>query len=49
MHVEAVEEEMDKLLEAKAIREVNYSTWPSNTVVVKKKMTSRGFVLTSPA
>ncbi|XP_028096646.1 uncharacterized protein LOC114296543 [Camellia sinensis] len=32
-----VEEEVDKLLEAKAIREVNYPIWLSNTVVVKKK------------
>ncbi|GMP99351.1 hypothetical protein CsSME_00046851 [Camellia sinensis var. sinensis] len=37
MHVEAVEEEVDRLLEAKAIREVDYPTWLSNTVVVKKK------------
>ncbi|CAL5380994.1 unnamed protein product [Camellia sinensis] len=37
MHVEVVEEEVDRLLEARAIREVNYLTWLSNTVVVKKK------------
>ena len=37
MHVEAVEEEVDKLLEARAIREVNYPTWLSNKIVVKKK------------
>ncbi|GMP32862.1 hypothetical protein CsSME_00006426 [Camellia sinensis var. sinensis] len=37
MHVEAVEEEVDRLLEARAIREVQYPTWLSNTVVVKKK------------
>ena len=37
MHVEAVEEEVDRLLEARAIKEVNYPTWLSNTVVVKKK------------
>ena len=37
MHVEVVEEEVDKLLEARAIREVNYPTWLSNTIVVKKK------------
>ena len=36
-HVEVVEEEVDRLLEARAIREVHYPTWPSNTVVVKKK------------
>ena len=32
MHVEAVEEEVDRLLEPRAIREVNYPTWLSNTV-----------------
>ncbi|KAF5937331.1 hypothetical protein HYC85_024837 [Camellia sinensis] len=32
MHVEAVEEEVDGLLEPRAIREVNYPTWLSNTV-----------------
>ena len=37
LHVEAVEEEEDRLLEARAIREVPYPTWLSNTVVVKKK------------
>ncbi|KAF5933139.1 hypothetical protein HYC85_029310 [Camellia sinensis] len=37
MHVEVVEEKVDRLLEARAIREVNYLTWLSNTVVVKKK------------
>ena len=37
VHVEAVEEEVNKLLEARAIGEVNYHTWLSNTVVVKKK------------
>ena len=37
MHVEAVEEEVDRLLEARAIREVHYPTWLSYTVVVKKK------------
>ncbi|XP_028099678.1 uncharacterized protein LOC114299190 [Camellia sinensis] len=37
IHVEAVEEEVDKLLEANAIREVNYLIWLSNIVVVKKK------------
>ena len=36
-HVEAVEKEVDRLLEARAIREVHYPTWLSNTVVVKKK------------
>ncbi|KAH7858121.1 hypothetical protein Vadar_020217 [Vaccinium darrowii] len=36
-HAEAVNEEVDRLLEAKAIREVNYLELLSNTVVVKKK------------
>ena len=36
VHVEAVEEEVDKLLEARAIWEVNYLTWLSNIVVMKK-------------
>lgn len=37
VHVDVVEEEVDKLLEARAIREVNYPTWLSNAVIVKKK------------
>ncbi|XP_028078527.1 uncharacterized protein LOC114280367 [Camellia sinensis] len=37
MHIKAVEEEVNKLLEAKAIREVNYPTWLSNIVIMKKK------------
>ena len=37
MHGEAVEEEVDRLLENRAIQEVIYPTWLSNTVVVKKK------------
>ena len=32
MHVEAVEKEVDRLLEHRAIREVNYPTGLSNTV-----------------
>lgn len=32
MHVETVEEKVDRLLEPRAIREVNYPTWLSNTV-----------------
>lgn len=36
-HLEAINEEVDKLLEARAIQEVNYPTWLSKTVVVKKK------------
>ncbi|XP_028116198.1 uncharacterized protein LOC114313965 [Camellia sinensis] len=41
-HTSAIVEEVDKLLEASAIREVNYPTWLSNTVVVKKKNGSWG-------
>ena len=37
MQVEAEDEEVDKLPEATAIQDVNYPTWLSNTVVVKKK------------
>lgn len=36
-HVQAVIEEVDKRLDAKAIKEIHYLTWLSNTVVVKKK------------
>ena len=36
-HTQAVIEEVDRLLEAGAIREVQYPTWLANTVVVKKK------------
>ena len=36
-HTAAVVEEVDRLLDAGAIREVSYPTWLSNTVVVKKK------------
>lgn len=36
-HTEAVIEEVDRLLEADAIRDVQYPTWLANTVVVKKK------------
>ena len=36
-HVAVVMEEVDKLLHAKAIREVHYPEWLSNMVVVKKK------------
>lgn len=35
--IEAMTEEVQKLLEAKAIREVHYSEWLANTVVVKKE------------
>ncbi|MFX9209070.1 hypothetical protein ABTN67_22155, partial [Acinetobacter baumannii] len=34
---EAVAEEVEKLLEAQAIREVQYPVWLANTIVVKKK------------
>jgi ribonuclease HI len=37
LHQEAVCEEVNRLAEAKAIREILYPTWLSNTVVVKKK------------
>uniref|UniRef100_A0A2N9FCI3 Uncharacterized protein n=1 Tax=Fagus sylvatica TaxID=28930 RepID=A0A2N9FCI3_FAGSY len=37
VHVEAVQKEVEKLLQAGAIREIQYPTWLSNTVVVKKK------------
>ena len=37
MHAEAVQKEVEKLLQAGAIREIQYLTWLSNTVVVKKK------------
>lgn len=36
-HVDAVIEEVDRLLKAKAIREVFYPEWLFNTMVVKKK------------
>jgi len=37
IHSDAVIEEVDRLIEAGAIREVIYPTWLANTVVVKKK------------
>uniref|UniRef100_A0A2N9H088 Uncharacterized protein n=1 Tax=Fagus sylvatica TaxID=28930 RepID=A0A2N9H088_FAGSY len=37
LHQEAVCEEVNRLIEAEAIREILYPTWLSNTVVVKKK------------
>uniref|UniRef100_A0A2N9FLW9 Uncharacterized protein n=1 Tax=Fagus sylvatica TaxID=28930 RepID=A0A2N9FLW9_FAGSY len=37
LHLEAVCEEVNRLVEARAIREILYPTWLSNTVVVKKK------------
>ncbi|XP_058189244.1 uncharacterized protein LOC131306832 [Rhododendron vialii] len=36
-HADAVVEQVKRLLEANAIQEVEYPTWLSNTVVVKKK------------
>lgn len=36
-HAEAVMEEVNRLLDANAIQEVQYPTWLSNTVIVKKK------------
>jgi hypothetical protein len=37
VHAEAVQKEVERLLQAGAIREIHYPTWLSNTVVVKKK------------
>uniref|UniRef100_A0A2N9EYS7 RNase H type-1 domain-containing protein n=1 Tax=Fagus sylvatica TaxID=28930 RepID=A0A2N9EYS7_FAGSY len=37
VHAEAVQKEVERLLQARAIRELHYPTWLSNTVVVKKK------------
>ena len=37
IHVKAVRKEMDKLKEARAIKEVYYPEWLVNTVVIKKK------------
>ena len=37
LHEEAVCEEVNRLIEARAIKEILYPTWLSNTVVVKKK------------
>uniref|UniRef100_A0A2N9FJP4 RNase H type-1 domain-containing protein n=1 Tax=Fagus sylvatica TaxID=28930 RepID=A0A2N9FJP4_FAGSY len=37
VHAEAVQKEVERLLKAGAIREIQYPTWLSNTVVVKKK------------
>ena len=36
-HTEVVKEEVDRLKEAGAIKEVFYPKWLANTVVVKKK------------
>ena len=37
VHAEVVQKEVERLLQAEAIRELHYPTWLSNTVVVKKK------------
>ena len=37
IHAEAVKKEVERLLQARAIRELQYPTWLSNTVVIKKK------------
>ena len=37
IHAEAVQNEVERLLQAGAIRELQYLTWLSNTVMVKKK------------
>jgi hypothetical protein len=37
VHAETVQKEVERLLQAGAIRELHYPTWLSNTVVVKKK------------
>ena len=37
VHAEAIQKEVERLLQAGAIRELHYPTWLSNTVVVKKK------------
>ena len=43
----AIAEEVDKLLNAGFIREVNYPSWVSNVVLVKKATVNGGFVWTS--
>ena len=37
IHAEAVQKEVERLLQAVAIRELHYPTWLSNTMEVKKK------------
>uniref|UniRef100_A0A2N9GLC3 Integrase catalytic domain-containing protein n=1 Tax=Fagus sylvatica TaxID=28930 RepID=A0A2N9GLC3_FAGSY len=37
VHAEAVQKEVERLLQAGARREIHYPTWLSNTIVVKKK------------
>ena len=43
----AINEEVDKLLQARAIREVEYPEWLANVVLVKKQMASGDSVSTS--
>lgn len=42
-----VKADVQRLLEANVIREVKYSTWLANTVLVKKKNGKWAFALTS--
>ncbi len=37
IHAKAVQQEVEKLLQVGAIRELHYPTWLSNTMMVKKK------------
>jgi hypothetical protein len=37
IHAEAVQKEVERLLQADAIRELHFPTWLSNTMVAKKK------------
>ena len=43
-----INEEVNKLLQAKAIREVEYPDWLANVVLIKKEMENGAFALTSP-
>lgn len=47
-HVKVVKGEVEKLKHTRAIREVFFPEWLSNTVVVKKKMRNGEFVLILP-
>lgn len=44
-HIEAVKEKVEKLKQARAIKELYFPKWLSKTVVVKKKMGNGGFTL----
>ena len=46
-HVEVVKQEVKKLKEVGAIKEIFFPEWLMNTVVVKKRTANGGFVLTS--